>query len=168
MDPRSLCLLFLVLSGLPLAAQEEPTLLSARDVGDLPRTEADHRISFGPHALHFGDLRLPSGEGPFPVAIVIHGGCWMEHFADLDHTAPMASALRDASPAERLPLGVPQWPVEGERDRILPGSHGRSYQERAQGEGVVHVPDHGGSPETRKWASGMTLALARHDGWKSA
>jgi len=45
------------------------------------------------------------------------------------------TALRDASPAERLPLGVPQWLVAGELDRILPGSHGRSYQEWARAAG---------------------------------
>ena len=35
------------------------------------------RISYGPEDLQFGDLRLPDGEGPFPVIMIIHGGCWL-------------------------------------------------------------------------------------------
>jgi hypothetical protein len=30
-------------------------------------------IAYGSDALQFGDLRLPSGPGPYPVAVVIHG-----------------------------------------------------------------------------------------------
>jgi hypothetical protein len=33
------------------------------------------RIAYGSDPLQFGDLRLPSGPGPYPVAVVIHGGC---------------------------------------------------------------------------------------------
>ena len=30
---------------------------------------------YGPDDLGSGQLRLPAGKGPFPVAVVIHGGC---------------------------------------------------------------------------------------------
>jgi hypothetical protein len=26
--------------------------------------------------MQFGQLRLPEGNGLFPVAVVMHGGCW--------------------------------------------------------------------------------------------
>jgi acetyl esterase/lipase len=39
-------------------------------------------------------LRLPSGDGPFPVVIVIHGGCWVG-FATAAYTAPLAAALTE-------------------------------------------------------------------------
>jgi acetyl esterase/lipase len=35
-----------------------------------------HRYPYGKDALQFGELRIPEGEGPFPVAISIHGGFW--------------------------------------------------------------------------------------------
>jgi len=33
-------------------------------------------ISYGPEADNVGDLRIPLGEGPHPVAVLIHGGFW--------------------------------------------------------------------------------------------
>jgi acetyl esterase/lipase len=83
----------------PLAAQ----YLSPYDVNKLPSKPADARIVYGADPLQFGDLRLPKGEGPFPLVVVIHGGCWLS-IANLDNTAPMADALRDA--------GVATWNVE--------------------------------------------------------
>jgi hypothetical protein len=41
-----------------------------------PPIPYDARIAYGPDSLQHGDLRLPQGPGPYPVAIVIHGGCW--------------------------------------------------------------------------------------------
>jgi acetyl esterase/lipase len=32
--------------------------------------------SYGPHRDQVADLRLPSGEGPHPVVVLIHGGAW--------------------------------------------------------------------------------------------
>src|SRR5690349_9444584 len=53
---------------------------------------APSKISYGPSSRQFAELRLPSGDGPFPVVVVIHGGCWVE-YADAEYTAPLASAL---------------------------------------------------------------------------
>jgi len=35
-------------------------------------------IPYGETAEEIGDLRLPDGPGPFPVAVVIHGGFWKD------------------------------------------------------------------------------------------
>lgn len=77
------------------------------DVNALHSQPADHRISYGKDPLQFGDLRLPSTQGPYPVAIIIHGGCWMSKFADLQNTAALADALRD--------LGIATWNIEYRR-----------------------------------------------------
>jgi acetyl esterase/lipase len=42
------------------------------------------------------ELRVPATPGLHPVAIVIHGGCWVTKFADTRYMRPMAEALRQA------------------------------------------------------------------------
>lgn len=67
---------------------------------------ADRRISYGPDTLHFGELRVPEGTGPFPVAVVIHGGCWQADY-DLRHAAAESEALRAS--------GIATWTIEYRR-----------------------------------------------------
>lgn len=50
------------------------------------------RISYGEDPLQFGDLRIPKGEGSFPVILLIHGGCWRSAY-DLTLMDPLAEAL---------------------------------------------------------------------------
>jgi acetyl esterase/lipase len=102
-----------VIAGLTLAA----SMLHARQVAPpsqkagytpeqiaaMPVSPAE-RIAYGSDAMQFGELRLPRGNGPFPVAVVIHGGCWISHFADLKQTSPLADALTKA--------GIATWNVE--------------------------------------------------------
>lgn len=64
------------------------------------------RLPYGPDPLHFGDLRLPAGRGPHPVAVVMHGGFWKALY-DLDHMAPACANL-----AAR---GVATWNIEYRR-----------------------------------------------------
>lgn len=37
---------------------------------------ADKKIAYGTQSSQFGELRLPSSSGPFPVVVGIHGGWW--------------------------------------------------------------------------------------------
>jgi acetyl esterase/lipase len=62
------------------------------------------REAYGPDPLQFGELRLPKGKGPFPVAVIVHGGCWTKGFATLAYLAPLAERLAKA--------GVATWSVE--------------------------------------------------------
>ncbi|WHY85792.1 alpha/beta hydrolase [Neobacillus novalis] len=65
------------------------------------------RISYGCNENQFGDLRLPvAGDGPFPVAIVIHGGFWRAGFS-LDHMNPFAESL--------TAQGIATWSIEYRR-----------------------------------------------------
>jgi len=58
----------------------------------LPQPPADERVSYADHPSGFGDLRLPPGDGPFPVAVLLHGGCWMADF-DLGYLSSLAAAI---------------------------------------------------------------------------
>ncbi len=40
------------------------------------REAADHRIEYGVGEEQYGELWLPEGDGPFPLVIMVHGGCW--------------------------------------------------------------------------------------------
>ncbi len=53
------------------------------------------------------ELRVPAGNGPHPVAIVIHGGCWITKYADARYMRPMAEALRQA--------GIASWTISYRR-----------------------------------------------------
>jgi acetyl esterase/lipase len=69
---------------------------------------AGTRISYGDAPQQFGDLRLPSNNsGRAPVAVVIHGGCWMADVGNLRTTAPLADAL--------TARGIATWNIEYRR-----------------------------------------------------
>lgn len=37
-------------------------------------------VNYGPAEAQVGDLRVPDGAGPHPVAVLIHGGFWRDHW----------------------------------------------------------------------------------------
>jgi acetyl esterase/lipase len=88
------------------AGAEPPALMTAADLAGLPQPPPDHRIAYGPERLQFGELRLPEGAGPHPVAILIHGGCWLAAY-DLAYVSALADALAAG--------GVATWSVEYRR-----------------------------------------------------
>ncbi len=228
------------------------------------------RSAYGPHRDHFGELWLPAGDGPHPIAVLLHGGFWRTRHrlglmsalaadlagrgwaawnlefrrvgligrggypetlddvaAGIDHLAAIDAALdlgrvvaighsaggqlalwaasrgglagvvgqaavcdleqahrlglgggavarflggapaavperyRDASPAARLPLGVPTLLVHGERDDIVPVSLALGYRDaaRAGGEDITLVLRSGDGhfehidPRSAAWAA---------------
>lgn len=62
---------------------------------------------YGPDDLRLGHLRLPDGKGPFPVAVIIHGGCWTANFDTLNGTSAVAEALTKR--------GIATWNIEYRR-----------------------------------------------------
>ena len=94
----------------------------------LAAAPADHRISYGPEPLQFGELRLPAGAGAHPVAVVIHGGCWSSRYG-LDH-------IRDASDALRRE-GIATWTIEYRRVGDPGGGWRGTFEDVAQG--IDHV-----------------------------
>ena len=56
---------------------------------------ADAVVPYGPHPKQFAELRRPGGEGPHPVAVVLHGGCWTS-LADQGYMDAVAVALTEA------------------------------------------------------------------------
>lgn len=62
--------------------------------------------AYGPRRDQVADLRLPDGDGPHPVAVVVHGGFWEERFGR-ETTTALAVALALA--------GWASWNVEYRR-----------------------------------------------------
>ena len=96
--------LMLAVCAMPAAAQEGMKELRAAEATVPPPTTVER---YGPDALRSGELRLPAGKGPFPVAILIHGGCWTASFDTRKGVTPLAEALRAR--------GVAVWNIEYRR-----------------------------------------------------
>jgi acetyl esterase/lipase len=88
------------------STDDKIAVMRAADALALPRPAADHRLAYGDDPLQFGELRLPGGDGPYPVVIVIHGGCWLADY-DLGYISAFADALTEA--------GVATWSIEYRR-----------------------------------------------------
>ena len=63
-------------------------------------------VAYGEAPQQFAELRIPLGDGLFPVVALLHGGCWRE-FADLSYMTPLATALTEQ--------GYATWNVEYRR-----------------------------------------------------
>ena len=87
----------------------KPALLMPGDLEKLPSRPADQRLAYGANPNQFGDLRLPGGRGPHPVAVLVHGGCWKAEYASLRDLAPMGDALKNE--------GIASWNIEYRRLR---------------------------------------------------
>ena len=75
---------------LPPRAPQSPPEQAAFDAG-ARAAKPTLTARYGKLALQHGDLRVPAGKGPHPVAVLMHGGCWM---ADIDKIG--IAALADA------------------------------------------------------------------------
>jgi hypothetical protein len=59
----------------------------------LPVSKPTAHLRYGPSPMQVADLRMPAGKGPFPLAVVIHGGCFLAKIDDMAGIAPVADAL---------------------------------------------------------------------------
>ena len=66
--------------------------MTSADLATFPNPPADHVIAYGADKLQFGELRLPAGDGPHPVMVLVHGGCWLAEF-DITHIRKLAAAF---------------------------------------------------------------------------
>lgn len=106
-----------------------PKLMTPAELQATPAKPADRRIAYGGDPNQFGELRVPSGAGPHPVVVLIHGGCFRAELATLSDLSPMANALK----AE----GVASWNIEYRRLGQAGGGWPGTYQD--VGRGLDHL-----------------------------
>lgn len=106
------------------AATATAQTMTAADAMAAPRDAPDHTLSWGDGPLQLGELRLPPGPGPHPVAVLVHGGCWLAEY-DRHHVGPLARALADA--------GVATWSLEYRRVGDAGGGWPGTFTDVARG-----------------------------------
>ena len=84
----------------------KPKVMSAEEYSSAAPEEANYRIPYGKDSEQFGDLFLPSGDGPYPVVVWIHGGCWRAQYG-IGPSSRLARGMADA--------GIAVWSLEYRR-----------------------------------------------------
>jgi acetyl esterase/lipase len=93
-------------------------------------TPPGKRIAYGQDPYQFGELRLPDAGAKFPVAILVHGGCWSAKLkipaeaTSLNLLRPLSAALAQA--------GIASWNIEYRRLGNPGAGWPGSYEDLAQ------------------------------------
>ena len=103
-------LAFLALAAIttPVTAQTPAPSPAKRltwpDLVKRPKPSPDATIAYGPDPMQKVDVWLPKGKGPFPVVVMVHGGCWTTSIADRSLMNWIADDLRNS--------GVAVWNID--------------------------------------------------------
>ncbi|MGB5579122.1 MAG: alpha/beta hydrolase [Woeseia sp.] len=124
MSVRKLWLALLGMTGSMACSEQPPKLLGAGDLANFDTPPADARIFYGDDPLQFGDLRLPPGEGPYPVVVFLHGGCWYSEY-DITHSSKLTAALARN--------GVATWSLEYRRIGDAGGAWPGTFEDVSRG-----------------------------------
>ncbi len=119
-------------AALLLVADAYGQLLSYKQILDRPdRPQADFKIAYGDDSNQYGELWLPKsaagtrGKALFPVALMIHGGCWRADLPGPELMAFQADALREA--------GIAVWSISYRRVGGAGGGYPGTFLDAANG-----------------------------------
>ncbi len=76
------------------AVPAKPPLLAWPDLTKRAKPAPDATVAYGPDEVQRADMWLPTGPGPHPVVLMVHGGCWQTSIADRDLMNWVADYLR--------------------------------------------------------------------------
>jgi acetyl esterase/lipase len=83
--------------------------------------EPTAHIAYGTAASQYVELFRPTGAGPFPVVVLVHGGCWQTEFGGITQFRNMANAL--------VAEGIAVWSVEYRRVDEEGGGYPGTYED---------------------------------------
>jgi acetyl esterase/lipase len=89
----------------------------------LPKPAPTASIQYGPADVQTIDVFRPDGDGPHPVAILIHGGCWNVRTAGREQVRPIAADLTRR--------GIAVWSIGYRRANETGGGYPGTYQDVA-------------------------------------
>ena len=75
----------------PAAPRVQPNPATFGTDANLAPSKPDAILRYADHLRGFAELRLPQGDGPFPLAVIYHGGCWKAGIASQAYIAPLAT-----------------------------------------------------------------------------
>lgn len=79
------------------------------------------QLAYGAAPSQYAQLFRPSGAGPFPVVVLVHGGCWTVEFGGIAQMHNVAGAL--------AAQGIAVWNVEYRRVDEPGGGYPGTYQD---------------------------------------
>lgn len=83
-------------ADVPEPAVTEPVkIMTWADLAARPQPTPSVEVKWGEGETDIADIWLPEGQGPHPVVVMVHGGCWQKSIADRTLMNPMADALRN-------------------------------------------------------------------------
>jgi acetyl esterase/lipase len=100
-------------------AMAEPMTLA--QYMSLKGPEPSAHVAYGSAPSQYAELFRPPGTGPFPVVVLVHGGCWQTEFGGIKQFRNMAGALA----AE----GIAVWNVEYRRVDEQGGGFPGTYED---------------------------------------
>ena len=150
------------------------TPMTLQDYLALSGPKPDRHIAYGGAPSQFAELFKPAGPGPFPVVILIHGGCWTVHFGGIAQMHNMAGAL--------VKQGIAVWNVEYRRVDEEGGGYPGMYQDvatavdRLRQEAAAHQLDltrvaaigHSAGGHLAQWAASRHKLPQSSPAWRAA
>ena len=100
-------------------------LMDWPDLLGRPLPAPSEKIAYGPDPMQFGELWIPDGKGPFPVVLMVHGGCWLSGVAKLSIMNYAADDLRQR--------GIAVWNIEYRGVDRPGGGYPGTFQDVAAG-----------------------------------
>lgn len=117
---RAIALGLITITGVSHSANA----VELKDFLALPRPAPTHEIRYGTAPSQGIDVFLPTGRGPHPVAILIHGGCWSDFpGAGREQLRPLA--------ADWARRGIAVWSIGYRRANEAGGGYPHLYRDVA-------------------------------------
>lgn len=150
------------------------TPMTLQDYLALSGPKPDLHLAYGSAPSQFVELFKPAGPGPFPVVVLIHGGCWTVHFGGIAQMHNMAGEL--------VKQGIAVWNVEYRRVDEEGGGYPGMYQDvatavdRLRQEAEAHQLDltrvvamgHSAGGHLAQWAASRHKLPQSSPAWRAA